>query len=101
MKRLRSLVSVGRTTHRGASSMTMVVGSISSLLSVVSWSLESVCRSAPGVCTGNQRSLDARLFDVGYALVERTLVNQGAAFGGDRHIAGYRIGFAKIAPAGI
>src|SRR6266849_10785106 len=101
MKRLRSLVSVGRTTHRGASSMIMVVGSISSLLSLVSRSLKAVFPSAPGMCTWNERRLDTRFFDIRDALVECALVHQGAAFSGDRHIAGDRIGLAKIAAAGI
>src|SRR6266545_2158841 len=101
MKRLSAFVSVGRTTHRGASSMRMVVGSIvGSPLRLAAIS-ESVFRPAPGMRAGHERRPDPGLFDVREAFVERALMHQSAAFRGYRDVTVHRIGFAEITAARV
>ena len=80
MKRLRALVSVGRTTHRGASSTRMVVG-------IILWSPLPCLRFqkpssllAPGCVPGDERGFDAGFLDIGKTPVKRGLVHQSAGF---------------------
>src|SRR5271166_3914181 len=102
MKRLRSLVSVGRTTQRGASSMRMVVGSMTFSPSCFETrSLEPVFLLAPRMGAGDERRLDACLLDVGERRIEGGLVNQGAALGGYRDIARHRVRIAQVAATRI